>query len=361
MRMRLYDGGSPLLPMIDQAQSKRDALYKLFWGLLYQNWVPDATTGSSVFLQAYDDRGRDNRRKKLFGSAMTPDLYADHYQRKIVDFFDLLFDDSHEGAPFMALVMANFVDLYWDLHVGVREEAIDDDVRSIFYDFVAVFSIANPGNSEFYTHYKAVRAKRALAMQWIAERIERVQQGIVPNKEDTFVYYWLANTGGGEASFTARDMAFECYTGFLAVSQWPLALYRIIDLLCGAEGASLRQQLKAALGAIRDPAEPYPPLDRFVMEILRLTCPNQGSISRPSAARSIDTRRRSLCRRAAPARGSGPDAVARPGAVRSDALSRRADERRQQPSGMPGGRAGAVSLSGHAAGGCGRTQSGDDQ
>ena len=41
-----------------------------------------------MFLQGLEKRGPDNRRKRIYMSAVTPDLYQGMYQQTIVDFFD---------------------------------------------------------------------------------------------------------------------------------------------------------------------------------------------------------------------------------------------------------------------------------
>ena len=84
----LSDGARPVLPMIDVALTKENALPYDVWGLLSETWKPAPEEGVTVFLQGLEKRGPDNRRKRIYMSAVTPDLYQGMYQQTIVDFFD---------------------------------------------------------------------------------------------------------------------------------------------------------------------------------------------------------------------------------------------------------------------------------
>jgi hypothetical protein len=72
----IFDGQRPVLPMIDVALSKENALPFDMWGLLSLSWKPAPQDGVTVFLQGLEKRGPDNRRKRIYMSAVTPDLYG---------------------------------------------------------------------------------------------------------------------------------------------------------------------------------------------------------------------------------------------------------------------------------------------
>jgi hypothetical protein len=76
--------------MIDVALTKENALPYDLWGLLSESWKPAPQDGVTVFLQGLEKRGPDNRRKRIYMSAVTPDLYQWMYQGKIVGFWDEL-------------------------------------------------------------------------------------------------------------------------------------------------------------------------------------------------------------------------------------------------------------------------------
>ena len=61
--------------MIDVALTEENALPFDMWGLLSLSWKPAPEDGVTVFLQGLDKRGPDNRRKRIYMSAVTPDLY----------------------------------------------------------------------------------------------------------------------------------------------------------------------------------------------------------------------------------------------------------------------------------------------
>ena len=85
-----YEGERPLLPMIDLNFSKENALPFDLWGLIYKEWKPTPEEGVTVFLQGLENRGDNNLRKRIYFSAVTPDLYRPMYGDKVVAFFDQL-------------------------------------------------------------------------------------------------------------------------------------------------------------------------------------------------------------------------------------------------------------------------------
>jgi len=120
-----YIGETPSLPMIDLALSKEKAVPADLWGLLYDGWRPNPEEeGLSVFMQGYENRGPHNERKKIYVSAVSPDLIATRYRPKLVRFYEKLFADSNAGKPLMRCYFDNYYDLYWDLHVGATGDAI---------------------------------------------------------------------------------------------------------------------------------------------------------------------------------------------------------------------------------------------
>jgi hypothetical protein len=76
--------------MIDVTLTKENALPYDPWGMLSESWQPNPEEGVTVFLQALQNRGPDNRRKGISMSAVTPDLYRPMYSEKVARFFDKL-------------------------------------------------------------------------------------------------------------------------------------------------------------------------------------------------------------------------------------------------------------------------------
>lgn len=155
----VFEAERPALPMIDVTLSKQDALPWDLWGLIYKQWRPMPEEGVTVFLQGLEKRGDHNLRKRIYQSALTPDLYDAMYHDKVVAFFDHLFEPQFAGKPFMRHYLDYYFDLYWDLHVGVQGAAIPADVRQIGESFNTVLAYRNPREPIVYEHYMKVRAK----------------------------------------------------------------------------------------------------------------------------------------------------------------------------------------------------------
>jgi hypothetical protein len=226
-----YRGERLSLPMIDTIFTKENALPYYFWGMLYDNWEPNPQEdGLSVFLQGYEKRGADNRRKKIYYSALTPDLYRPMYGDKVVEFFDQLFDTKNAGKPLMREYLNNYFDLFWDLHVGVKGDAIPDKVREIGLCFNTVLAYRDPTLEIVYKNYMRVRELREFLKEWIDERVEDVIKGSVADPQKTFVYYWVKNGKQGE-DFRRKDVVFECFHNFVALSQWGNTIYNFMTKL----------------------------------------------------------------------------------------------------------------------------------
>ena len=66
-----------------------------------------------------------------------------------------------------------YFDLYWDLHVGVKGDAIPAEVRQIGESFNTVLAYRNPMEPIVYEHYMKVRAKLDFLKKWIADARRR--------------------------------------------------------------------------------------------------------------------------------------------------------------------------------------------
>ncbi|MEM9944773.1 MAG: hypothetical protein AAF810_01730, partial [Cyanobacteria bacterium P01_D01_bin.36] len=228
----VFEGEKLSLPMIDEAHfSKENALPFFLWGMLYDSWKPTLEVdGLSVFIQGYENRGENNHRKKIYYSALTPDLYAPMYQAKVVGFFDRLFDPERANKPLMRQYLDIYFNLYWDLHVGVSGADIPLEVRQIGESFNTALAYLSPIKDIVHDNYVRVRALRPTLTDWIGERVVDVAEGRVADAEKTFVYYWLKNGQDGP-DFRRKDIVFECFHNFVALSQWGHTLYRMMRLL----------------------------------------------------------------------------------------------------------------------------------
>ncbi|QZT62880.1 cytochrome P450 [Mycolicibacterium austroafricanum] len=278
---RVTEGERPLLPLIDLPLTKENALPYDLWGLLSETWEPDPAEGVTVFLQGLEKRGPDNRRKRIYMSATTPDLYQPMYHGKVATFFDQLLAPANANKPLMGIYLDTFWDLYWDLHLGVKGAGIPAEVRAIGASFNAVLAFRDVTEQVVYDNYMTVRQNLGFLKTWIEGRLGDLTSGKTPEPEKTFAWYWLKN-GENSEYFNQKDVVFECFHNFVAFSQWGNSLYNVMaTLLQDGGNPQARDWFSRTMSGDPDnPAgEAFPPLERFVMELFRTISPNGGSIS----------------------------------------------------------------------------------
>jgi len=284
-----YIGETPSLPMIDLALSKEKAVPIQLWGLLYDGWAPNPEEeGVTVFMQGYEKRGPNNERKRIYVSAVTPDLIATRYRGKLISFFEKLLANGNAGKPLMHTYFDNYYDLYWDLHVGVTGDAIPLEVRQFSAAFNAVLGFWYPTTDIVSQNYMRARETHQALKAWLDTRVQAIIDGDVPNADRTFVYYWLKNGGMGQ-NFRRKDIVFECFHNFLAFSQWGNMVYNTAARLEPKHGdPSARAWFERTMSNSPDEADgAFTPLDRFVMELFRVISPNGGSLSTPQRQRQL--------------------------------------------------------------------------
>ena len=277
----VYQGERPMLPMIDVTLTKENALPAHLWGLISKSWRPAPDKGVTVFLQALEKRGPDNRRKRIYMSGVTPDLYQGMYSGKVAKFFETLLGSANAGKPLMRRYLDTFWDMYWDLHLGVKGDEIPAQVRKIGMSFNTVLAYLNPTDKIVYEHYMIVRENLDFLKSWIEARLTDIETGKTPAPEKTFAWYWIKN-GKDDDNFQHKDVVFECFHNFVAFSQWGNSLYNIMLKLGTATGdPQIRDWFRKTMESGFDSAggSPYTPLTRFVMELFRVISPNGGSIS----------------------------------------------------------------------------------
>lgn len=277
----IYEGERLSLPMIDVKFTKENALPYHLWGLVSENWKPSPEEGVTVFLRALEQRGPDNRRKRIYMSALTQDLYRPMYGDKVMNFFDKLLDGRNAGKPLMRPYLESYFDMYWDLHLGVKGDAIPARVRQIGESFNTVLAYWDPTQKIVYENYMKVHSNIGFLKGWIDERIADLTNGRTAKPEKTFVHYWLRNGAEGP-DFARKDVVFECFHNFLAFSQWGNTLYNIMLKLGKNTGdPDARAWFKRTMESNFDHASgtAFTPLERLVMELFRTISPNRGSLS----------------------------------------------------------------------------------
>ena len=225
-----YEGERQMLPAIDVNFSKENALPYDLWGLITRDWRPTPEEGVTVFLQGLEKRGPDNLRKRIYFSAVTPDLYKPMYSAKVVAFFDKLMDQQFANKPFMRHYLDYYFDLYWDLHLGVTGDTIPFQVRQIGEAFNTVLAYRNPLLPITYDNYMIVRERLDFLKSWIDDRLADIERGKTKNPEKTIAWYWLKNAGDG-SHFAKKDVVFECFHNFVALSQWGNSIFGIMSRL----------------------------------------------------------------------------------------------------------------------------------
>jgi hypothetical protein len=283
-------GETPHLPMIDLALSKEKAVPSQLWGMLYEGWLPNPEEeGLTVFMQGYEHRGPNNERKRIYVSATTRDLVDTKYRGKIQGFYERLLVDANAGTPLMRHYFDNYYDLYWDLHVGATGDEIPNEVRQYSAGFNAVLGFWYPTSEEVRQAYQRTRETREALKAWLDGRVQTILDGRQPDADRTFVYYWLKNGELGE-HFRRIDIVFECYHNFLAFSQWGNMIYNVAAKLEPAHGdPDVRTWFERTMqnGPDDPDANGFTPLDRLVMELFRVICPNGGSFSTVQRLRSL--------------------------------------------------------------------------
>ena len=94
-------------------------------------------------------------------------------------------------------------------------------------------------------------------------------------------WYWLKNSGDG-SHFREKDVVFECFHNFVALSQWGNTIFGIMSRLSEDGGdPAVRASFQRTMSADFDNASgaSFAPLELFVMELFRVISPNGGSIS----------------------------------------------------------------------------------
>src|SRR6201994_935669 len=283
-----YQGERPMLPRIDVAFSKENSLPYDLWGLITRDWRPSPEDGVTVFLQGLEKRGPDNLRKRIYFTGVSPDLYKPMYSAKVTAFFDKLMDKQFANKPFMRHYLDYYFDLYWDLHLGVTGDAIPFEVRQIGEAFNTVLAYRNPLLPITYDNYMIVREHLDFLKSWIDDRLTDIESGKTKNPEKTMAWYWLKNAGDGRY-FAKKDVVFECFHNFVALSQWGNSIFGIMSRLSEDGGdPAVRASFQKTMSGNFDDANgaAFSPLELFVMELFRVISPNGGSISAIHDART---------------------------------------------------------------------------
>jgi hypothetical protein len=285
-----------IFPDISRGFTKQDAVPRFMWGVIWDDWARQPDDGTSIFLQGYENRGDANRKKAAYFSALTPDLYPTKYAPKVDFFISNLLSESNEQKPFMGLYTENYLNLYWNLHLDVKPEEIPDYAKGVGSAFITCLALVFPINpddhgkmKEYKTNYMYVRENRAKLNDWVGKHFRNIKA----NPQDftnTFVHYWIENSGEGAGGYEEKDIVFECFHNYLALSQWGNAFYNMVNLLRednqDAEAQVIQTYFKEMMNgdysakASKSDSNAFSKIDFFIAELMRVIMPNTGSISR---------------------------------------------------------------------------------
>jgi hypothetical protein len=151
-----------------------------------------------------------------------------------------------------------------------------------------VLAHRDPTQQIVYENYMTVRALLPFLKTWIDERVNDVANGRIADPAKTFAYYWLKNAGNGE-HFSKKDIVFEVFHNFVALSQWGNTIFGIMSRFSEVGGdPEVRASFTKTMNGDYDNANgaPYTPLELLVMELFRTISPNGGSISAIEDARN---------------------------------------------------------------------------
>ena len=73
-----------------------------------------------------------------------------------------------------------------------------------------------------------VRERLDFLKSWIDDQLIDIESGKTKNPEKTIAWYWLKNAGDGR-HFAKKDVVFECFHNFVALSQWGNSIFGIMS------------------------------------------------------------------------------------------------------------------------------------
>ena len=116
---------------------------------------------------------------------------------------------------------------------------------------------------------------------WIDDRLADIESGKTKNSEKTIAWYWLKNAGDG-SHFAKKDVVFECFHNFVALSQWGNSIFGIMSRLSedGGDPAVRASFQRTMSGNFDSASAAFSPLELFVMELFRVISPNGGRFRR---------------------------------------------------------------------------------
>ena len=167
-------------------------------------------------------------------------------------------------------------------------DAIPFEVRQIGEAFNTVLAYRNRLLPITYDNYMIVRERLDFLKSWIDDRLADIERGKTKNPEKTIAWYWLKNAGDG-SHFAKKDIVFECFHNFVALSQWGNSIFGIMSRLSEDGGdPAVRASFRKTMSGNFDNANGATSLATGIVRhgIIPRYSPNGGSISAIQDART---------------------------------------------------------------------------
>ena len=179
-----------------------------------------------------------------------------------------------------------YFDIYWDLHLGVKGDAIPAEVRQIGESFNTVLAFRNPTQQIVFENYMKVRSLLDPLKEWIDDRVKDHRGRTHSDPDKTMAWYWLKKRG--METFQPKGHRLRSFHNFVALSQWGNTIFGIMSRLRQTRRRpDVRASFIKTMSGDYDHANgtAFTPLQLFVMELFRTISPNGGSISAIDDAR----------------------------------------------------------------------------
>jgi hypothetical protein len=168
----------------------------------------------------------------------------------------------------MRLYLEPYFELYWDLHLGVSDDAIPAEVHDFAESLNVVLAYRDPTLQGVYENYMRVHSLLPRVREWIDRCLVDLANGKTEHPERTFAYYWMRNGEGGE-HFQRADIVSECVHDFFAFNQFGTTIYNImLKLSANAGDDHCKTWFRKTTQSERTDGGPFTcPFDRAMFEV----------------------------------------------------------------------------------------------
>lgn len=228
----------------------------------------------SVFVTNFQDRGPDNQRKKLYMTALLPEVIP-YYAEKIDTFINEAFGSitSYE-QPVLSTYQNALIRFFLAMHVGY--DTYPDYVIKYFYTFIQIISYLNPCLPErnaqmIYCNQTVKRVK-----EYFTQRVALIKQ----SEDKSCLTYWWSVAGLSDVSTVT-----EAVHNIIAFNQYVHVIYLVINdkfgtgtLVPVTTPPGYTRKVYNFFSKVAEASSETEQIN-IVREIFRLTVPNGASFS----------------------------------------------------------------------------------